>query len=132
LITINEQELLYQQHRYTHQKDGSEFYKDEHAYAGDLDIFGRASLYQYINRTHSEQGNKLLADWLLAPSTPAIIEARQKAVQELVQQTNWRQELQAHGSSSTITVATEKKMEDWLKEGNQFADKNIWQVIRYI
>jgi hypothetical protein len=132
LITINEQELLYQQHRYTHQKDGSEFYKDEHAYAGDLDIFGRASLYQYINRTHSEQGNKLLADWLLAPSTPAIIEARQKAVQELVQQTNWRQELQAHGSSSTITVATEKKMEDWLKEENQFVDKNIWQVIRYI
>jgi hypothetical protein len=132
LITINEQELLYQQHRYTHQKDGSEFYKDEHAYAGDLDIFGRASLYQYINRTHSEQGNKLLADWLLAPSTPAIIEARQKAVHELVQQTNWRQELQAHGSSSTITVATEKKMEDWLKEENQFLDKNIWQVIRYI
>ena len=30
LIAINEQELLYLQHKYTHQKDGSEFYKDEH------------------------------------------------------------------------------------------------------
>lgn len=132
LITINEQELLYLQHQYTHQKDGSEFYKDEHPYAGDLDIFGRASLYQFINRTHSQQGNQLLADWLLTPATPQVIQERQKAVQELMQQTNWRQELQAHGSSSTITVDTEKKMEEWLKEENQFINKKIWHVVRYI
>lgn len=132
LIAINEQELLYLQHKYIHQKDGSEFYKDEHPYAGDLDIFGRASLYQYINRTHSHQGNQLLADWLLAPATPEVIQARQKAAQELMQQTNWRQELQAHGSSSTITIATEKKLEDWLEEDNQFIDKKIWQIVAYI
>lgn len=132
LITINEQELLYLQHKFTHQKDGSEFYKDEHPYAGDLDIFGRASLYQYINRTNSQQGNQLLAEWLSAPAIPIVIQARQKAAQELIQQTTWRQELQAYGSSSTITVATEKKLEEWLKEGNQFIDKKIWQVIRYI
>lgn len=132
LTSINEQELLYLQHNYTHQKDGSEFYKDEHPYAGDLDIFGRASLYQYINRTKSEQGNQLLADWLLAPASENTILARQNAVQELIQQTNWRQELQAHGSASTITIATEKKMEDWLNEKNQFVDKAIWHVIRYV
>lgn len=132
LININEQELLYLQHQYTHQKDGSEFYNDEHPYAGDLDIFGRASLYQYINRTNSEQGNQLFADWLLAPASPATIEARQKAVNELTQQTNWRQELQAHGSASTISIATEKKMEEWLKEKNQFIDKKIWQLIRFV
>lgn len=132
LIAINEQELLYLQHQYTHQKDGSEFYKDEHPYAGDLDIFSRASLYQYINRTHSQQGNQLFADWLLAPATPEVIKARQKAAQELLQQTNWRQELQAHGSSSTITIATEKKMEEWLKEDNQFIDKKIWQIAAYM
>lgn len=132
LVVINEQELLYLQHKYTHQKDGNEFYKDEHPYAGDLDIFGRASLYQYINRTHSQQGNQLLADWLLAPASAAVIHARQKAALELMQQTNWRQELQAHGSSSTITIATEKKMEEWLKEGNQFIDKKIWHLICFI
>lgn len=132
LIAINEQEILYLQHQYTHQKDGSEFYKDEHPYAGDLDIFGRASLYQYINRTHSQQGNQLLAGWLLAPATPEVIYARQTAAQELMQQTNWRQELQAHGSSSTITIATEQKMEEWLKEGNQFINKKIWHLIRFI
>lgn len=132
LIAINEQELLYLQHKYIHQKDGSEFYKDGHAYADDLDIFGRASLYQYINRTNSQQGNQLLADWLLAPTTSDEIQARQKAVKELTQQTTWRQELQAHGSSSTITIATEKKMEKWLREANQFIDKKIWHVVRFI
>ena len=132
LIAINEQELRYLQHQYTHQKDGSEFYKDEHSYAGDLDIFGRASLYQFINRTHSQQGNQLLADWLLTPATPQVIQERQKALQELMHQTNWRQELQAHGSSSTITVDTEKKMEEWLEEENQFIHKKIWHIIRYI
>ena len=132
LISINEQELLYLQHTYTHQKDGAAFYKDEHPYAGDLDIFGRASLYQYINRTSSQQGNQRLADWLLAPSNAATIQARQQAVKELIQNTSWRQELQAHGSSAIITIATQQKMEDWLKEGNQFVHKKIWHVIRYV
>ncbi len=131
LIKINKQELLYLQHNYTHQKDGIEFYKDEHPYAGDLDLFGRASLYQFINRTNSQQGNQRLADWLSAPANAATIQARQSAVQELVQQTNWRQQLQAYGSSAIITIATQQKMEAWLQEGNQFVHKKIWHVLRY-
>lgn len=132
LITINEQELLYLQHKFTHQKDGSEFYKDEHPYADDLDIFGRASVYQYINRTNSQQGNKRFADWLSEPAIAETILTRQKAVQELCSKSNWRQELQAHGMSSAITISTENKMEDWLKEGNQFIHKKVWHLIRYI
>ncbi|NCU03091.1 MAG: hypothetical protein GXC73_03810, partial [Chitinophagaceae bacterium] len=130
LNRINEEELLYLQHRYTHQKDGAEFYYDEHVYAGDLDIFGRASLYQYINRTKSQQGNQLMSKWLLSPAAADTINARQKAVHELAEKTNWCRELQAHGLSSTITVATEKKLEDWLTEENQFAQKPIWHIIR--
>ncbi len=132
LIIINEQELLYLQHKFIHQKDGNEFFKDEHPYAGDLDIFGRASVYQYINRTNSQQGNQRLADWLSGPADAETILARQKAVQELCNKSNWRQELQAHGMSSAITITTEKKMVDWLKEGNQFVHKKVWHIIRYL
>jgi len=131
LITINEQELLYLKHKFTHQKDGSEFYKDEHPYAGDMDIFGRASVYQFMNRTNSQQGNQRIADWLLKPATAETILVQQKAVQELSNKTNWRQELQAYGMSSTISLSTEKKMEAWLQENNQFINKNSWHVIRY-
>ena len=131
LITINEQELLYLKHKFTHQKDGGEFYKDEHPYAGDLDIFGRSSVYQYINRTNSQQGNQRLAHWLSEPASAEKIISRQKAVQELSTKTNWRQELQANGMSSTISISTEKKMEAWLQENNQFINRNSWHVIRY-
>ncbi len=132
LVSINEQELLYLQHRFTHQKDGSEYYKDDHPYAGDLDIFGRSSVYQYINRTNSQQGNQRFATWLSETATAEKIISRQKAVQELSTKTLWRQELQAHGMSSAITISTENKMEDWLKEPNQFIHKKIWHVIGYV
>ncbi len=131
LITINEQELLYLKHKFTHQKDGSEIYKDEHPYAGDLDIFGRASVYQFINRANSQQGNQRIADWLSEPAIAEKIISRQKAVQELITKTSWRQELQAYGMSSTISLSTEKKMEAWLQENNQFINKKSWHVIRY-
>jgi hypothetical protein len=132
LITVNEQELLYLQHKYVHQKDGNEFYKDEHAFAGDLDIFGRASLYQYINRTNSEQGNQELADWLLEPASASAIAARQKAAQELCANTQWRQEFQARGMSTPISLSTEKKLKQWLAEDNQFIDKKYWHLLRFM
>nr|WP_294904286.1 MutS family DNA mismatch repair protein [uncultured Lacibacter sp.] len=132
LLKINEQELLYLQHKYTHQQDGSEFYYDEHSYAGDLDVFGRASLYQYINRTYSEQGNRMMADWFLAPAAAETIPARQAAVKELVQQINWRQELQAHGLSHNISIATEKKLEEWLTEPTLFVHKPLWHAVRFL
>lgn len=132
LINISEQELLYLQHKYTHQNDGSEFYKDEHSYAGDLDIFGRASLYQYINRTTSQQGNVCLANWLRQPADAATIIARQAAVKELCNNTNWRQELQAYAQDTAITIAAEEKLINWLKEETLFVHKTYWHLIRYL
>lgn len=132
LIAINQQELLYLQHQFTNQKDGSEFYTDAHPFAGDLDIFGRASLYQYINRTTSQQGNACMASWLQQPADAATILARQAAVKELCSNTNWRQELQAHAQDTAITLAAEKKLADWLHEETTFVQKAYWHVIRYI
>ncbi|TWI78328.1 MutS-like protein [Lacibacter cauensis] len=132
LIALNEEELQYLQHRFTQQKDGHEFYHEEHPYAGDLDIFGRASLYQYINRTTSQQGNNCMAEWLLEPADAATITARQQAIKELCSKTNWRQELQAIGRETVITSSTEKKLEAWLKEENLFVHKAYWHVLRFI
>ena len=61
LITINETEIQVLHHQYTQLDNGSRYQADTHAYTNDLDIFGRASLYQYINRSCSEQGGAELA-----------------------------------------------------------------------
>lgn len=132
LIAINQRELLYLNHQFVNHKDGSEFYTDAHPYAGDLDIFGRASLYQYINRTTSQQGNACMANWLQQPADAATILARQAAVKELCSNTNWRQQLQAHAQDTAITIAAEEKLTNWLNEETLFVHKAYWHVVRYI
>jgi hypothetical protein len=55
----------------------------DHPYAGDLDIFGRASLFQLLESMGTAIGARTLQSWLLAPSAPAVIRERQPAVAEL-------------------------------------------------
>ena len=57
LIGISETEIKVLNHHFTDLPDGSDFTdkSENHEYANDLDIFGRASVFQYINRCSSEQ-----------------------------------------------------------------------------
>jgi len=132
LLELNKQEVLHLQHQFSHEPDGDEFFDEEDSYAGDLDIFGRSSMYQYINRTCSQQGNKLLANWLMNAALEEDILSRQKAVQELSRQTDWRQEIQAHSSTSVISFAGQEAIQSWLKESNSFGQASYWQIIRYL
>ena len=68
-----------------------------HPYAMDLDLFGRASLFQWLGPAATPLGSERLASWLLAPSPPEEIGVRQGAVQELAGRDVWREELAAHG-----------------------------------
>ena len=95
LVQINKQEIYIDAGQYTQLPEGKEWVASVHDYANDLDIFGRASLYQYINRTTSEFGNETLSNWLLQPAASNEITERQEAVKELGPQYEWRQQLQA-------------------------------------
>jgi MutS-like protein len=68
-----------------------------HPYALDLDLFGRASLFQWLGPAATASGSLKLAAWLLAASTPDIIRGRQEAVRELAPADDWREQLGAHG-----------------------------------
>jgi hypothetical protein len=68
-----------------------------HPYALDLDLFGRASLAQWIGPSATLSGSASLSAWLLEPADPAEIRARQEAVAELAPALAWREELAAHG-----------------------------------
>ncbi|RZL97283.1 MAG: hypothetical protein EOO88_62685, partial [Pedobacter sp.] len=80
LIRVNEDELMATEGNYHHFANGSNFAPKEHYYSNDLDIFGQASLYQFINRTTAEVGGLQLADWLLEPANTEHILLRQEAV----------------------------------------------------
>ncbi|HEY4149642.1 MAG TPA: hypothetical protein VGM41_11970 [Chitinophagaceae bacterium] len=131
MLTVNRLELAIAEGKYTHLPDGVLLAPATHDYAQDLDIFGRASLYQYINRTISQQGNSVLAQWLLQPADPYTILARQNAARELAPLYQWRQELEAHGLEQTITHGTEKNVTDWLKRENMLNQHPAWTLLRF-
>jgi hypothetical protein len=132
LQKINKTEIEILNHHFTHLPDGSNYKPETHEYATDLDIFGRASVYQYINRTNCGQGNKLFADWLLHPTFPDIILQRQQAVKELATEINWRQQLQSHGLATPITIDIQKKIEYWLQQPNTFSENPFWKILKYL
>jgi len=129
-LQINRDEISMLDHHFTRFPGGDALQPEDHAYADDLDIFGRASLYQYINRTQSEQGNRLLADWLLAPSPVEEVKKRQDTVRELAADTGWRQHLQALGMRTKVTLATQAHIRNWLDEKNSFTGKSSWKIAR--
>ncbi|MBK5272623.1 MAG: hypothetical protein JJE22_16600, partial [Bacteroidia bacterium] len=132
LIQINKKELKILSYLFTDFPDGQHLKPEHHAYANDLDIFGKASIYQYINRTTSEQGNRVLADWLLNPAESTVILQRQDAAKELSMQTEWRHQLQAHGITKQITITAENKIENWLKSKNKFLENITWKIVRVL
>ncbi len=132
LITINEEEVKALAHNYYHFEDGASHTPKQHLYANDLDIFGRASLFQYINRTGSELGSAVLADWLLQPADTATLLQRQAAIKELSAATEWRQQLQAFGKQKKIRLATQQRLQNWLNEPDNFSSAKYWGYLRYI
>lgn len=68
-----------------------------HPYAGDIDIFGRASLTQILSVPGSVIGAHTLESWLLAPAPPDTIAARQVAARELASRHELRDALNIRG-----------------------------------
>ena len=69
----------------------------DHPYALDLDLFGRASLFQWLGPAATSGGRVTLANWLLRPAPRAEVLERQAAVAELSTLDDWRLTLEAHG-----------------------------------
>ncbi len=68
-----------------------------HPYAHDLDLFGRASIFQWLGPAATPRGSVKLASWLLTPAGPDVVRGRQSAVMELAANDDWREQLAAHG-----------------------------------
>lgn len=119
-------------------RTGVNFVAPDHAYAGDLDLFGVASLYQKISVAHTRYGQRALASWLSEPATQEEILARQRAMVELSEQVAFRQKLEAEGMalvekkrgrSTTISDGPNPaRLLAWVKTEGQLA-KNIFFTI---
>jgi len=79
----------------------------EHAYAHDVDLLGPGSLFQRMDVTHTVRGERCLARWLGEPAETEVVVRRQRAVAELSEAVELRQELEA----SAAIAAGEGKLD---------------------
>lgn len=95
LITINQNELEVLNGNWTRFKDGSEYKNAQHPFAFDMDIFGKKSFFQLINRTVSKKGSDLLAFQLMEGSE--FVDLTNDAILDLFSQPDWCQEFLVEG-----------------------------------
>jgi hypothetical protein len=129
LLQINEEELRVVDHQYTDRDEGSRFVPTGHAYANDLDIFGKASIYQWLSRCYTHQGRQLLAKNLLHPLSKELIFLRQEAIRELTSKIEWRQQWQAFSMQTTVTTDTEKRISLWADEKEKHFIHPAWKIV---
>lgn len=109
---------------------GKKFKDENHNFSYDLDVFGKGSIFQWINTAETNMGKKRLSEVLShSPDKKDIILKRQKAISELQNKIKFRQRLQAesyfakddengHGISNLIDIMN-------LKNSSMYTNKFI-------
>ena len=112
---INESEILREKCNLEEFDTGHKFINQNHPYTSDLDIFGQHSIFQLLNRTTTESGMILLSEWLSEPAPNYEIHDRQKAIKEIAQNLDWRQDFQASGMHFQNKKSDYYKLLDWVE-----------------
>ena len=128
LVDINRQELQRLQHKFEGMPTGQEHFMAMHAYHPDLDILGRHSLFQLLNRAATPGGEAMLAYWLSTPAPQQEILARQEAVLELAPLLDWRQQFTAIGNYHRKPHATLEPLLSWLQTPNVVLPRTFYRV----
>ncbi|GAA0755595.1 MutS family DNA mismatch repair protein [Psychroflexus lacisalsi] len=121
LLQLNETELNVLKREFSDLPAGDQYKNQEHEYSQDIDIFGKHSFFQYLNRTALKEGEENLASKLTSNSIDHI-ELRQNAIKELAEKVELRQNFTA----DAILVDTETKASsivNWITQYKTFVPK---------
>ncbi len=129
LAEINRLEIKCNDGDFSGYKPGEAYLERDHPYSYDLDIFGKASLFQYMCRTTSMPASDLLAEYLKQSALRDEILRRQTAVAELQPLIRWRQELMTLGYLNTGAGNDPAPLMHWLRSDNIFTKTNREKII---
>jgi hypothetical protein len=97
---------------------GTRFDDPHHVYAADLDLFGPGNLFELLSIARTRMGENALASWLLAPAPVATVLERQRAIAELRERLDLREDLAALGETAGVGVQPEELLR-WAESPNQ-------------
>lgn len=127
IIRQNEVELEVLNRKFHHLSEGEQYENPLHEFSQDIDLFGRGSFFQYLNRTATRAGSDRLAKLLTENETDFIVK-KQTAIEELSRFPEWRQNFAAI-ASQTKTEASTEYVSTWLNSYQSFAPKWIKPLI---
>ncbi|WP_196001147.1 DNA mismatch repair protein MutS [Clostridium sp. 1001271B_151109_B4] len=108
---------------------GEEFIDRNHKFSSDLDIFGKNSLFQWINLTKTKFGRKKLASKMIMNSLPNRyeIEEEQEAIKELADKREFCERIYFEASIENKKKEKLKELLEWAlsEEKNNFTVKYI-------
>ncbi|MES2690577.1 MAG: hypothetical protein V4658_09250 [Bacteroidota bacterium] len=113
---------------------GQGYDKPGHTYSSDFDVFGKGSLFQFINTTETVQGQQELAHRLLNPATVSSqIKREQEAIKELKGKPGFMTDLRTFSSLIGHEPATHHQLTNWLNSkavisAKKFMPLALWVV----
>lgn len=108
---------------------GKEYTNSTHPFTGDLDIFGKGSLFQWINNTNTFTGRNKLAYFFTEPlNNKNDIIRRQEAIAELAENISWRQKFEAEAMIVRQKAHNQAALFSWAEIENPFYRK-FWLVL---
>lgn len=126
LLGINETELRVLNRQFNDLDRGDEFSEASHFYSYDIDLFGKGSFFQYLNRTSTGEGKRELAGNLLN-NDPAHTIKKQEVVKELSRQPEWRQQYSAIASIIESDTST-AQITNWIKAYKTYTPKHTKKI----
>ncbi|WP_299768420.1 DNA mismatch repair protein MutS [uncultured Dokdonia sp.] len=121
LVAINDTELKVLDRDFYDLPSGEKYHDPDHFYSQDIDLFGRGSFFQYLNRTALESGSDVLAEITKANEITGIPQ-KQQAIQELSTLPEWRQEFSAIAALVKTEVPATSVVQ-WLQGHSSFIPK---------
>ena len=112
LIGINQTEINVIENNAFTLDTGDEYKDPSHKYSYDIDLFGKASFFQYLNRTATTSGKNLLAKQLVSNDILDINE-KQNTIKELSEKAVWRQEFTATARIVKVNIKP-NIITDWM------------------
>jgi MutS domain V len=111
---------------------GDRFSDPHHEYSGDLDLFGRGSLFELLSTARTAMGEDTLAEWLLSPSPLDEISKRHAAVRELRDQLDFREDLSVLGEDAGVGVHPEALLR-WAEAPNEMKPERLrWLAVALV
>ncbi|WP_350342663.1 DNA mismatch repair protein [Proteinivorax tanatarense] len=109
---------------------GDEYIDEHHFFTYDLDVFGKNSLYQWINSTTTFLGRQKFTNILKKPPQDIeLINYRQDAIQELAEAVDFRQNLQGYGLIFKDSLIDPTELINWTKE--KVESSFFYSVLRF-